>query len=111
MPDDYYNTKLNTFQQRLEFYTNRFEELKEVKSKHIQNISSLKMVKKSTENVMDFKKEENIKKMNNEILRLKEESKRNDDGQSNENKKIDEGADFVDNLISNNNDILDGKLL
>ena len=105
--DDPYGTKFKSFQQRIDIYTYRFEELKDAKAKHMNNIANLKQAKKASENVIEFKKEENIKKMQNEILRLKEESKRNDDGQSNENKKIYEGADFVENLLSNNSELLE----
>lgn len=104
---DRYGTKYNSIQNKLEFYQRKYNELKELKSIHRLEIQNLKNMKQSTQNVMDFKKEEINKKMKNEIFRLKEESKRHEETQSNENKKISEGCESVQDLANANDDLLE----
>lgn len=104
---DRYGIKYNSIQNKLEFYQRKYNELKELKSIHRLEIQNLKNMKQSTQNVMDFKKEEINKKMKNEIFRLKEESKRHEETQSNENKKISEGCESVQDLANANDDLLE----
>jgi len=108
---DRYGTKYLSFQNRLEFYQTKYNSLKETRVAHKAEIQNLKNMKQSTVNVMDFKKEEINKKMKNEIFRLKEESKRHEESQANENKKIGEGCEGVQELANANDDLLEGKSL
>ncbi len=105
--EDRYGTKFFSFQAKLDFYQRKYNDFKEVKTNHKVEIQNLKNMKQSTQNVMDFKKEEINKKMKNEIFRLKEESKRHEESQTNENKKISEGCEGVQDLANANDDLLE----
>jgi hypothetical protein len=105
--DDIYGTRLMSFQGRFDFYQKKYFDMKETKLLHVGEIQNLRNMKRSTENVMDFKKEEINKKMKNEIFRLKEESKRHEESQANENKKIAEGCEGVQDLANANEDLLE----
>lgn len=105
--EDRYGTKFFSFQAKLDFYQRKYNDFKDVKTNHKVEIQNLKNMKQSTQNVMDFKKEEINKKMKNEIFRLKEESKRHEESQTNENKKISEGCEGVQDLANANDDLLE----
>jgi len=62
--------------------------LKVLKSNHKNELVDLKALKNSSQNVLQFKLDEMIKKMKNEIYRLQEESRRHEESQRNENQKI-----------------------
>lgn len=109
LTEDVYGTRLMSFQARYDFYLKKFNELKDVKASHIGQIQEIRNTKRSTENVIDFKKEEINKKMKNEIFRLREEAKRHEESQANENKKIAEGCEGVQDLANANEDLLEGK--
>lgn len=93
--NDHYETAFLSFQKRLDFYERKFKDLKELKMYHKSEIQNIKLVKNSTQNVMDFKKDEINKKMRNEIYRLSEESRRHEETQNNENNKINQNIDDI----------------
>ncbi len=93
--EDNYNTAFLSFQKRIDFYERKYKELKEMKMFHKSEIQNIKLLKNSTQNVMDFKKDEINKKMRNEIYRLSEESRRHEETQNNENNKINQNIDDI----------------
>ncbi len=106
---DHYNTSNLTILQRVEFYDNKLEEIKNLKNNHKVEIQTIRSVKNSTQNVLQFRLDEVTKKMKNEIFRLSEESRRHEESQTNENQKIQnqinyisENCDGLDKLLSGN---------
>jgi hypothetical protein len=69
--------------------------LKVLKSNHKNELVDLKALKNSSQNVLQFKLDEMIKKMKNEIYRLQEESRRHEESQRNENQKIQNHINYI----------------
>lgn len=92
---DYFGTHYMSFQKRYDIYQQEYKKLKDIKTYHKGEIQSIKLLKNSTQNVMDFKKDEINKKMKNEIYRLSEESRRHEETQNNENNKINQSIDEI----------------
>lgn len=95
LTEDVYGTSYMSFLKRIEFYEIKFKELKKIKEYHKSEIQNIKLLKNSTQNVMDFKKDEINKKMKNDIYRLSEESRRHEENQHNENNKINQNIDDI----------------
>ena len=93
--DDRFGTSMMSFQKRLDFYEQKYKQMKEYKNHHRQEIHQIKLIKNSTQNVMDFKKDEINKKMKNDIFRLQEESRRHEETQNNENNKVNTNIDSI----------------
>lgn len=95
LTEDVYGTSYMSFLKRIDFYELKYKELKKIKEYHKSEIQNIKLLKNSTQNVMDFKKDEINKKMKNDIYRLSEESRRHEENQHNENKKINQNIDDI----------------
>lgn len=107
--NDYYHTANIPVLARVDFYENKVAEIKGLKNNHKAEIQTIRSVKNSTQNVLQFRLDEVTKKMKNEIFRLSEESRRHEDSQKNENQKIQnqinyisENCDGLDKLLTGN---------
>ena len=85
---DRYNTSSLNLLQKTEFYENKLAELKNLKQVHKTEVANIKAIRTSSQNVLQFKLDATTKKMRNEINRLREEAKRDEESQRNENLKI-----------------------
>jgi hypothetical protein len=92
--DRYKTASLSVFQKTTQ-YEQKITELKNMKQTHKIEIGNLKALKSSSQNVLQFKLDENTKKMKNEIYRLSEEARRHEESQKNENGKIQNQINYL----------------
>ncbi len=92
---DRYKTAAMPLTQKVIFYENKLSEIKTTKQGHKSEITNLKAIRTSSQNILNFKLDETTKKMKNEIYRLSEESKRHEDFQKNENSKVQNQINFL----------------
>lgn len=107
--NDYYNTANLTVLQKVEFYENKVAEIKVLKNNHKTEIQTIRSVKNSTQNVLNFRLDEVTKKMKSEIFRLSEESRRHEDSQKNENQKIQNQINYISENCEGLDKLLNGK--
>lgn len=93
--DDRYQTSTLSVLKKSVIYEEKLKEMKTVKGTHKSEISNLKALKSSSQNVLQFKKDEMEKKMKNEIYRLSEEARRHEESQKNENNKIQNQVNYI----------------
>jgi hypothetical protein len=103
---DRYSTANLSVMQRTIVYEKKLSQVKGVKQVHKTEVLNLRNYCSSSINGLNLKLDEMTKKMKNEIHRLHEESRRHEDLQKTENKKI----DFETNNIKKNCDGLKNAL-
>jgi hypothetical protein len=93
--EDRYNTATMSIQEKTKKYDEKIKSMKDMKAIHKTEISNLKALKISSQNVLQFKLDEMTKKMKNEIYRLSEEARRHEESQKNENNKIQNQINYI----------------
>lgn len=109
--NDYYNTANLPVLQKVEFYESKVAEIKVLKNNHKTEIQTIKSVKNSTQNVLNFRLDEVTKKMKSEIFRLSEESRRHEESQKSENQKIQNQINYISENCEGLDKLLNGKFI
>lgn len=107
--NDHYNTAGLPVLQKVDFYESKVAEIKVLKNNHKTEIQTIRSVKNSTQNVLNFRLDEITKKMKSEIFRLSEESRRHEDSQKNENQKIQNQINYISENCEGLDKLLNGK--
>ena len=92
---DRYKTGNLSISEKLLFYDKKLREMQKIKNDHKNELSNLKSLKTSSDNVLQFKLDEMTKKMRNEITRLSQEESRHEESQVNESKRVQAQIDFL----------------
>lgn len=93
--EDKYKTSTMSIMAKTVFYEKKLDETKKLRNFHKGEIYTLRALKNSSQNVLQFKLDEMTKKMKNEIYRLSEEARRHEESQKNENGKIQNQINYI----------------
>jgi hypothetical protein len=107
--DNRYDTSHKSLLGKVTVYEKKLSEFKNLKAVHKTEVATLRTLKVSTQNVLQFKLDEMTKKMKNEIYRLSEEAKRHEESQKNENSKIQVQIDYIKENCESLDKALKGK--